>query len=66
MVYIGLFLIRYIFKWFKLYLIKYTANRIITVNIKVKYIFLSWEEFYSRFISIYSNLKVIATAKYKL
>ena len=50
MVYIGLFLIGYILKWFKLYLTKYKANGLIIVNTKVKYIFLSWEGFYNRFI----------------
>ena len=49
-VYAGLFLIGYILKWFKLYLIEYKANSLITRNNKVKYIFLSWEGFCNRFI----------------
>ena len=40
-VYTGLFLIKRILKWFKLYLTKYKANRLTTANTKVKYIFLS-------------------------
>jgi hypothetical protein len=39
-VYIGLFLARQTFKWFKLYLIKYKANGLMTRNQKVKYMFL--------------------------
>ena len=66
MVYTGLFLIGYIFKWFKLYLIEYKANRLITVNTKVKYIFLSWEGFCNRLIQIYKDLEVIVIAEYKL
>ena len=56
----------YILKWFKLYLIEYKANSLTTGNNKVKYIFLSWERFYNRFIQIYNNFKVIIIAKYKL
>ena len=37
----GLFLAKYILKWFKLYLVKYKANKISTDNNKVRYIFLS-------------------------
>ena len=40
-IYTGLFLTGYILKWFKLYLTEYKANGLITVNTKVKYIFLS-------------------------
>ena len=66
MVYTGLFLTGYIFKWFKLYLIEYKANSLTTKNNKVKYIFLSWEGFCNRFMQIYSDSKAIAIAKYKL
>ena len=66
MAYAGLFLTGYIFKWFKLYLIKYKANSLITRNNEVKYMFLSWEEFCNKFIQIYSNLKVTVIAKRKL
>jgi hypothetical protein len=38
--YIGLFLTGQILKWFKLYLIEYKANGLITKNQEVKYIFL--------------------------
>ena len=64
--YTGLFLIGYIFKWFKLYLIKYKANSLITKNNKVKYIFLNWEGFCNRLMQIYSNFKVTVIAKCKL
>ena len=40
-VYAGLFLTGYIFKWFKLYLTEYKANSLTTKNNKVKYMFLS-------------------------
>ena len=66
MVYAGLFLIKYIFKWFELYLTEYKANGLTTRNNKVKNIFLSWEGFCNRFIQIYSNPKTIVMAKYKL
>ena len=66
MAYTGLFLTGYILKWFKLYLIEYEANGLITGNNKVKYMFLSWKGFCNRLIQIYSNPKVTATAKYKL
>ena len=56
----------YIFKWFKLYLIEYKANNLITKNNKVKYMFLSWEGFCNRLIQIYSNPKATIIAKYKL
>ena len=45
---------------------EYKANRLTTVNTEVKYIFLSWEGFYNKFIQIYRDPKIIATAKYKL
>ena len=45
---------------------EYKANGLITRNNKVKYIFLSWEEFCNRFIQIYSNFKVTIIAKCKL
>jgi diketogulonate reductase-like aldo/keto reductase len=38
--YIGLFLVRQILEWFKLYLIKYEANSLITKNNEVRYMFL--------------------------
>ena len=66
MAYAGLFLIGYILKWFKLYLTEYKANGLTTGNNKVKYMFSSWEGFCNRLTQIYSNFKVIATAKYKL
>ena len=45
---------------------EYKANRLTTVNTKVKYIFLNWERFCNRLIQIYSDLKAKVTAKYKL
>ena len=65
-VYVGLFLTGYIFKQFKLYLIEYKANGLITRNNKVKYMFLNQEGFCNRLTQIYNNFKVITTAKYKL
>jgi hypothetical protein len=38
--YTGLFLTGQVLKWFKLYLIKYKANSLITRNNKIRYIFL--------------------------
>jgi hypothetical protein len=38
--YIGLFLTGQTLKWFKLYLVKYKANSLITKNNKVRYMFL--------------------------
>ena len=66
MAYIGLFLTKEVFKWFKPYLTKYKVNRLSTANNKIKYIFLNWKGFYNGLIQIYSNLKVIIMAKYKL
>ena len=66
MAYAGLFLIGYILKWFKLYLIEYKANSLTTKNNKIKYIFLSWKGFCNRLIQIYSNFKVTIMAEYKL
>ena len=45
---------------------EYKANGLITVNNKIKYIFLSQKRFYNRLTEIYRDLKVIVTAKYKL
>ena len=58
MVYIGLFLIKYICNQFKLYLTEYKANKLLTKNNKIKYIFLNQEGFYNKLIQIYSDLKV--------
>ena len=66
MAYTGLFLTGYIFKWFKLYLMEYKANSLITRNNKIKYIFLNWEGFCNTFTQMYSNFKATATVKYKL
>ena len=49
-VYTGLFLTGHTLKQFKLYLIEYKANSLITRNNKVKYIFLSQEGFCNRLI----------------
>ena len=48
--YVGLFLMGYTLKQFKLYLTKYKANSLITKNNKVKYIFLSWKGFCNKLI----------------
>jgi len=39
--YTGLFLLGRVLKWFKLYLIEIQANRIITINQKVRFMFLN-------------------------
>ena len=44
-VYIGLFLTGRALKQFKLYLTKVQINGIITTNLEVKYLFLSWGGF---------------------
>ena len=64
--YTGLFLTGYILKWFKLYLMEYEANSLITRNNEVKYIFLNWEGFCNRLTQMYSNPKVTIIAKCKL
>jgi hypothetical protein len=46
--YIGLFLAGRVLKWFKLYLVEYKANSLLTRNNKVKYMFLTWEGFVNR------------------
>ena len=43
--YIGLFLIERALKWFKPYFTKIQINKIISTNLEVKYIFLSWGGF---------------------
>ena len=50
MAYAGLFLIGRVLEWFKPYLTEYKANRIITGNAEVKYMFLSWVGFIDRLI----------------
>ena len=45
---------------------KYKANGLITINNKIKYMFLSWEKFYNKFTQIYRDLEAIIIAKYKL
>ena len=48
--YIGIFLIGRALEWFKPYLLKYQENKIITTNLEIKYIFISWDNFRSRMI----------------
>ncbi len=43
--YAGIFLTGKALKWFKPYLIEYQTNRATTTNLKIKYIFLSWDNF---------------------
>ena len=64
--YVGLFLTGCVLKQFKLYLIKYKANSLITKNNKVKYMFLSQEGFQNRLTQIYSDFEVTVMAEYKL
>ena len=45
---------------------EYKANSLTTENNKIKYMFSSWEGFCNRFMQIYSDPKVIITAKRKL
>ena len=44
-IYAGMFLIGRALKWFKPYLTEYQINRTTTINLKIKYIFLSQENF---------------------
>ena len=39
--YTGIFLIGRALEWFKPYLLEYQENKIITINLKIKYIFIS-------------------------
>ena len=65
-IYIGLFLIERALKQFKPYFIKIQINRITSINLEVKYIFLSWGGFVERLIQIFRDLKVATTAERKL
>jgi len=40
MVYIGLFLIKRALKWFKFYLREYKRNKLVIINLEIKYMFL--------------------------
>ena len=49
-IYIGLFLLRQVLKQFKPYLAEFKANRLVTINKEVKYIFSTWDRFSLRLI----------------
>ena len=49
-VYIGLFLLGRVLKQFKPYFTKIQEYRDVTINVEVKYIFLSWNGFASQLI----------------
>src|SRR6266568_7883150 len=64
--YAGIFLIGRVLKWFKPYLTEYQINRATTTNLKIKYIFLSWDNFKSQITQIFRDSKKEATAERKL
>jgi hypothetical protein len=64
--YTGLFLAGQTLKWFKLYLVEYETNSLMTGNNKVKYMFLIWEGFANRLTQIYRDLEIETIAEYRL
>ena len=66
MVYIELFLIGRVLKWFKLYLTEVQINGIMTTNLEVKYLFLSWGGFIEQLTQMFGDLKVTTIAERKL
>ena len=64
--YIGLFLIERALKWFKPYFTKIQINSIISTNLEVKYIFLSWGGFIEWLMQMFRDLKAATTAERKL
>ena len=64
--YIKLFLTGRALKWFKPYLTKVQINGIITTNLEVKYLLLSWGGFVEWLIQMFRDLKVTTIAERKL
>ena len=62
-VYIELFLTKRVLKQFKPYLTKIQINSIIFTNLKVKYMFLSWEGFAEQLIQMFRDLEVATIAE---
>ena len=65
-VYIELFLLKRVLKWFKLYFIDIQIYKDQTINLETKYMFLSWTGFLSRLIQIFRDLKAITIVEQKL
>ena len=61
--YVGLFLIGRVIEWFKPYLTEIQANRLVTTNLEVQYIFLIQEGFANRLIQIFGDLELVATVE---
>ena len=67
-VYIGLFLIKRVLKWFKPYLTEVQLNRLNTTNIEVWYIFLIQKGFANQLKQIFGSLdkELMAKDKFKI
>src|SRR6266566_4235793 len=65
-IYAGIFLTGKALEWFKLYLTEYQTNGATTTNLKIKYIFLSWDNFKNQMTQIFGDLEEEATAERKL
>ena len=64
--YTELFLIKRALEWFKPYLTKIQINGIMSINLEVKYMFLSWGGFAEQLIQMFRDLKVTTIAERKL
>ena len=65
-VYTELFLTERAFKQFKPYLTEIQINNIMSTNLEVKYIFLSWGGFVEQLMQMFKDLEVATTAERKL
>ena len=64
--YTELFLTGRVLEWFKSYLIKIQLNGMSTTNIKVQYMFLTWDGFANQLKQIFRSLEEELVAKNKL
>ena len=62
-IYTGIFLTSKALEWFKLYLTEYQTNRATITNLKIKYIFLSQDNFKNQMTQIFGDLKKEAMAE---
>ena len=65
-IYIELFLIGRALEQFKSYFTKIQINSIMSTNLEVKYIFLSWGGFAEQLIQMFGDLEAITTTERKL
>ena len=64
--YAGIFLTGRALEWFKPYLLEYQENRIITTNLKTKYIFISQDNFRSQMIQMFRDPEEEVITEYRL